>query len=818
MKKIFTLLVCAIVGLNLSAQRVVENYSLFSKAEIQKPFMIDSVDNNGKTFNLLKDFKTLSADKNKATKISVDENGYLVFDKAEKDYVVSLGFRMKSDKRQEVEFKVISNCVFKADFAQTSKEKESQELDTMNVLATYNQGIYDITLNLLIKENSKLKIETENDVEFGDFTMKQGLDLETMLQGKTLNSVSLSPKGNFYVLRSRETDNKGKNNWEWELYTKEHKLIFASEKNYGVAWLPKSELLYYTEKINGENSLVVMNPQDLSTNVIARNIPSGSIYFLDNEQAFIITVADKFEGKKKDVELLQSPEDRSDANWRDRSNLWIYRIGTSSLQRLTFSNHSVYLCDVNSTSDKILFAVSYERYTERPFGYKKFYEMDLNTMQTELICEDKFAFGVEYLGDDKLIFMTSAEGFNSVAAKIGKKQIANMYHYTLVVMNRADKSLNPILKDFNPSLNSYEIIGDKLYMTTTDKDSINVYCMNLATNEIKKIDLPCDMISSFSLDNKGEKAMFIGENYNKPQRLFEYDFSSSKQILFPRQEEYARMEIGEMKVWNFDYKKTTIEGRYYLPADFDSTKQYPMIVYYYAGTTPTDRAFAWRYSPYLYTARGYVVYVLNPSGTIGYGQEFAARHVNAWGERTADEIIEGVKLFCKEHSFVDDSKIGCMGASYGGFMTQYLLTRTDIFTCGISHAGISNITSYWGEGYWGYSYSTAASAHSYPWNNPELYTKQSPLFAADKINAALLLLHGSSDTNVPIGESIQMYNALKLLGKDVAFISVKGEDHGIVDYEKRLQWNNSIYAWFDKYLKGDATMWESLYPTNNLND
>ncbi|MEE1118597.1 MAG: hypothetical protein U0K90_01580, partial [Bacteroidales bacterium] len=114
MKKIFTLLVCAIVGLNLSAQRVVENYSLFSKAQIQMPFMIDSVDNNGKSFNLLKDFKTLSADKNKATKISVDENGYLVFDKAEKDYVVSLGFRMKSDKRQEVEFKVISNCVFKA--------------------------------------------------------------------------------------------------------------------------------------------------------------------------------------------------------------------------------------------------------------------------------------------------------------------------------------------------------------------------------------------------------------------------------------------------------------------------------------------------------------------------------------------------------------------------------------------------------------------------------------------------------------------------------------------------------------------------------
>lgn len=818
MKKALTLLCAVCFFLSLSAQKVVENYSLLSKAEIQTPFMIDSLDNNGKAFNILTDFKCLSVDKNKAVKTSVDENGYLVFDKQEKNYVVSLGFRMRTEKREEISFKIISNCAFKSDFVEKTKDKDKEELDTIIVKAKYNQGIYDMFLSLLVREDAKIKIEVEGDVLLGDFSMKTPFELEAMLQGQTLNSVSLSPKGNYYVLKSRETDNKGKNHWKWELYTKENKLIFSSDKNYGVNWLPESEMLYYTEKKDGENCLFVINPKDLSKNIIAKNIPSGSIYFLDNEQGFIISVSDKFDGKKKDVELLQSPEDRSDKNWRNRTNLWLYRLGTASLQRLTFSSHNVYLCDINSTSDKILFAVSYDKYTERPFGYKKFYEMNLNTMQTELICEDKFAFGVEYIDDNTLLFTTSAEGFNSVAAKIGKKQIANMYHNTLVLMNRKDKTLTPILKDFNPSLNSYEIIGDKLYMTTADKDSVNVYCMNLKTLEIQKIDLPCDIVSSFTLDKKATKAMYIGENYNKPQRLFSYDFKESKQILFPKEAEYAQMEIGEMKVWNFYYKKTTIEGRYYLPADFDSTKKYPMIVYYYGGTTPTERLFAWRYSPYLYTARGYVVYVLNPSGTIGYGQEFAARHVNAWGERTADEIIEGVKLFCKQHSFVDETKIGCMGASYGGFMTQLLITKSDIFACAISHAGISNITSYWGEGYWGYSYSTAASAHSYPWNNPDLYTKHSPLFAADKITTPLLLLHGSSDTNVPVGESIQMYNALRLLGKDVAFITVKGEDHGIVDYEKRLQWNNSIYAWFDKYLKGDKSLWESLYPTNTLND
>jgi dipeptidyl aminopeptidase/acylaminoacyl peptidase len=161
---------------------------------------------------------------------------------------------------------------------------------------------------------------------------------------------------------------------------------------------------------------------------------------------------------------------------------------------------------------------------------------------------------------------------------------------------------------------------------------------------------------------------------------------------------------------------------------------------------------------------------------------------------------------------VDSTKIGNIGASYGGFMTQYLLTQTDLFASAVSHAGISNITSYWGEGYWGYTYSAGASAGSYPWNNPQLYVDQSPLFHADKIETPLLLLHGTADTNVPIGESIQMFTALKLLGKPVEFIQVEGENHAIYDYQKRIAWNHTIYAWFDKWLKNDARWWNSMYP------
>jgi len=157
-----------------------------------------------------------------------------------------------------------------------------------------------------------------------------------------------------------------------------------------------------------------------------------------------------------------------------------------------------------------------------------------------------------------------------------------------------------------------------------------------------------------------------------------------------------------------------------------------------------------------------------------------------------------------------------MGASYGGFMTMLLTTRTDIFAAAIAHAGISDISSYWGDGYWGYLYSAAASANSFPWNNRRLYVDQSPLFHADKVNTPLLLILGDKDTNVPPGESIQMYTALKLLGKPVELVEVAGQDHHIVDYKKRIVWQKTILAWFDKWLKNQPDWWKDLYPKKDL--
>ena len=468
----------------------------------------------------------------------------------------------------------------------------------------------------------------------------------------------------------------------------------------------------------------------------------------------------------------------------------------------------------NTTSDKIA-------YTSRKKTGKEYalstnsdiYVYDLNTKETTNISEGIMGYDTnpQYSPDGKFIAWQSME-------RDGYESDQNR----LMVMNLETGEKIFASKDFDSNVDGFVWSADAkaLYFTGVWHGESQVYKIDLKDGN-KITPLTSGMYDYAGVALLGENKLIVQRHsLSMGDEIYSIDLADNNkvaQLTTENKQIYDQLAIGKVEG---RWMKTT-DGKQMLtwviyPPHFDPNKKYPMIVYYYGGTSPTNRALEMRYSMHMYAALGYVVYTLNPSGTTGFGQEFAARHVNAWGLKTADEIIQGTKLFCKEHSFVNEKKIGCIGASYGGFMTQYLQTRTDIFAAAISHAGISALSSYWGEGYWGYGYCSVANAGTYPWNAPEFFTKQSPLFNADKIKTPLLLLHGNADTNVPIGESIQMFAALKILGKTVEFVQVDGENHGIVGYQKRIGWQNTIYAWFAKWLKDEPEWWKALYPDRTL--
>ncbi len=407
--------------------------------------------------------------------------------------------------------------------------------------------------------------------------------------------------------------------------------------------------------------------------------------------------------------------------------------------------------------------------------------------------------------------------FNGLGRNLPDSVIANDYDTQAYLYDLKTKRVKAITKTFKPAINRaiWSTDGKRIYFITTDRDFVNLYVYDLKYDSFYKINSGGEVIHAFSKAAKRPLAVAIVSGASLPPRVTVIDLKKRRHrlLLKPEQATYAHVRFGKVERWTFVNKHgTTIEGRVYYPPDFSPEGRYPCIVYYYGGTTPVTRDFGGRYPKELWAANGYVVYVMQPSGATGFGQAFSALHVNDWGKIVAGEIIDGSKKFLAAHPFVDSSRVGCIGASYGGFMTMTLVSKTNLFAAAVAHAGISSISSYWGQGYWGYLYSAVATANSFPWNRKDIYVNRSPLFNADKINTPLLLLHGTADTNVPTGESIQLYTALKLLGKTVELVEIKDQNHHIMAYGKRKRWTKTIIAWFDRWLKGQPQWWQRLYP------
>ncbi|GGD51346.1 S9 family peptidase [Lacimicrobium alkaliphilum] len=561
--------------------------------------------------------------------------------------------------------------------------------------------------------------------------------------------------------------------------------------------------------LQGER-LVQLNLETLKTQILAEQLKDASGFRFVDKQTLVFSWKQAGEDDGKLVKRYQALEDRW-STWRDNSQLYQMDLRSGLIRQLTTADSTTYLLDVSPDNKRLLLMRSVVDYSQPPHGKNALFELNIDTSEERLIGEYRALNSARYSASG--LYVLGGPNFSQGAGvALADQKIANDYDGQLYHMDLQGEKVRPLSKDFDPAISAMWVTHkDNLILNVTEQDKTYLYGFN--NNLYTRLTSQLDVIKHVAVAKSVKpRLLYAGTTASSPQALYTHKPGSKAVKLRDSSVEYDDTRIPQMQ--EFDYvnaRGDTIKGRVYLPHDLDETQSYPALVYYYGGTAPVTRGFTGRYPFNLWAAQGYVVYVLQPSGTFGFGQDFSARHVNAWGEYTSDDIIQGTQAFLKAYPFVNSDKVGHLGASYGGFMTMYLATRTDIFAASISHAGIANIASYWGEGWWGALYSGVASRGSFPWNNPQLYTQQSPLFQAQNITNPMLLIHGDADTNVPPGESQQMYTALKLLGKDVELVEYKGDNHHILTREKTFHWWSTMLAYFDMHLKEEPQWWQYLY-------
>jgi dipeptidyl aminopeptidase/acylaminoacyl peptidase len=242
-----------------------------------------------------------------------------------------------------------------------------------------------------------------------------------------------------------------------------------------------------------------------------------------------------------------------------------------------------------------------------------------------------------------------------------------------------------------------------------------------------------------------------------------------------------------------------VQGWLLKPPGFDATKKYPAIVLIHGGPQGAwGESWSYRWNPQMFAARGYVILMPNPRGSIGFGQRFIEEISQDWAGKVYTDIMNGVDMLAAQ-PYVDAQRMGAAGASYGGYMVNWILGHTNRFKALVSHAGLFNLHSMYGatEELWFPEWEFGGT----PWDKPELYESLSPHRFVKNFATPTLVSHGELDYRVPIGEGLQMFTALQRRGVPSRFLYFPDEGHWVLKPQNSKVWHQTVLEWFDRWLK-----------------
>ena len=262
------------------------------------------------------------------------------------------------------------------------------------------------------------------------------------------------------------------------------------------------------------------------------------------------------------------------------------------------------------------------------------------------------------------------------------------------------------------------------------------------------------------------------------------------------------LEKAEEMVWKGALNQD-IHGYLIKPAHFDAAKKYPLIVLIHGGPQGAwSDNWGYRWNPQVFANQGYVVFMPNPRGSTGYGQKLVNDISGDWGGKAYIDITNGVAEVTKK-PFIDKSRIGAAGASYGGYMVDWLLGHNNDprfkFKAFVSHAGVYNLESMATatEELWFVNWEFKGM----PWENHVNYDRWSPHKSAANFATPTLVTCGEMDFRVPYDQSLQLYTTLQLKGVDSKLIVFPDEGHWILKPQNSEFWYGNVMDWFKKYLK-----------------
>lgn len=590
-------------------------------------------------------------------------------------------------------------------------------------------------------------------------------------KGNSASSPRWSPDGKFLAFlssRGKDKDGKPKPSQVWTLNRLGGEANQLTKIKQGVSafeWSPDSSKLLLT--------LRDLRPEELTKDKKDDNKPKPAVIdrlqfkrdyvgYLDHirNHIYVLSLDDK---DAKPIQITSGDYDDSQAVWSPDGK-WIAFVSNRSSNPDSNPNTDIWLvaADAKTKDSKLVQVTTNPREDSNPV----------------------------WSPDGKTI------GYTTITAPLKSLWYATNRLATIPAMG-GTPTLYTTELDRNSSDPTFSEDGKSIWFVLEDSGERNLASVDLATKKIQRHITGETTVRAIT--NSAGPMAVLASRPDSPYEIYALGFGKMKQITTANKELMDSLELASVEEIRYKSKDgTEIEAFVYKPANFDPKKKYPLILWNHGGPV-SQYDHSYQFWGQLYAANGYMVLMTNPRGSSGYGQAFSEALFADWGNLDVQDAMAGVDYLISRGE-VDGDKLGIGGWSYGGILTNYVITQNNRFKGAVSGASEALYRANYGHDHYQMWWEVELGL---PWENPQLWEKISPFNKVQDITTPTLWIGGALDWNVPILNSEQMYQSMRRLGRETQLVVYPGEHHGIRRPSFQKDRFERFLGWYGKYVKGE---------------
>ena len=396
----------------------------------------------------------------------------------------------------------------------------------------------------------------------------------------------------------------------------------------------------------------------------------------------------------------------------------------------------------------------------------------------------------------------------------------------LEIYDRSSMTFTNITGSYDRSVNDYTWINESnIVFVATDLGNDKLFKVSLSTPHenkgfnVVKLQFQ-DFYGNGTPSNIPGTNSFIVErsSYQTPTDIWilNYDDTSFTQLTNINPDLATNFEMSYAQSFTFtSTNNDDVQGFIFKPINFDANKKYPLAYLIHGGPEGAwESSWSYRWNVQLWTSAGFAVVVVNPHGSTGMGQNFTDLVRNDWGGLPYNDLMLGFDYVEKTYDWVNTKKSCAVGASYGGYMVNWIQGQTDKFSCLVSHDGVfSTLTMFYAtEELWfpmaEYCPLDQVGCKPYDDKYRDRFLKFSPEAYVDNWKTPQLVIHGSNDLRIPISEGISVFTALQVKGVPSRFLHMTEENHWVLNANNSIKWYEEVLGWMKKWTDPSTPKWK----------